>query len=153
MCKALQKLLGSLCIVFIDDILILNKNINSHLSDIKEVLESLRRGNLAVKLEKCTFFQSQVEYLGHRISGEVISYKNNEKLKEMSRPNNVNELQRFWGVANFFRKFNLIFSRVTYPLYQLLRKDKEFLWDETCETAFKRLKECLLSDVMLALPN
>ena len=55
MCKTLQKILGSLCIVFIDDIVVFNKNINCHLSDIKEVLESLRRGNLAVKLEKMYF--------------------------------------------------------------------------------------------------
>ena len=71
----------------------------------------------------------------------------------MSRPNNVKELQRFLGVTYFFRKFITIFSRVVYPLYQLLRKDKEFLLDETSENAFKRLKECLLSDIVLGHPN
>ena len=34
-----------------------------------------------------------------------------------------------------------------------MRKDKEFLWDETCERAFIKLKKCLLSDVVLAHPN
>ena len=144
MCKALQKLLGTLCFVFIDDILVFSKSVNSHLSDIKEVLESLRNGNLSVKLEKCSFFQSQVEYLGHRISGEGIACINNGKLETMSRPNNVKELQRFLGVANFFRKFIPVFSRVAYPLYQLLRKDKEFIWDVACESAFIKLKGCLL---------
>ena len=153
MCKALQKLLGTLCFVFIDDILVFSKSVKSHLSDIKEVLESLRNGNLSVKLEKCSFFQSQVEYLGHRISGEGIACVNNGKLETMSRPNNVKELQRFLGVANFFRKFIPVFSRVAYPLYQLLRKDKEFIWDEACESAFIKLKGCLLSDVVLAHPN
>ena len=57
MCKALQKLLGTLCFVFIDDILVFSKNVHSPLGDLKEVLESLRKGNLSVKLEKCTFFQ------------------------------------------------------------------------------------------------
>ena len=71
----------------------------------------------------------------------------------MSKPNNVKELQRFLGVANFFRKFIPVFSRVAYPLYQLLRKDKEFIWDEACESAFVKLKGCLLSDVVLAHPN
>ena len=102
MCKALQKLLGSLCFVFIDDILVFSKSVNSHLSDLKEVLESLRNGNLSVKLEKCSFFQSQVEYLGHRISGEGIACINNGKLEAMSRPNNVKELQRFWALRTSF---------------------------------------------------
>ena len=153
MCKALQKLLGTLCFVFIDDILAFSKNVHSHLSDLKEVFESLRKGNLSVKLEKCSFFQSQVEYLGHRISGEGIACINNGKLEAMSSPNNVKELQRFLGVAIFFRKFIPVFSRVAYPLYQMLRKDKEFIWDETCESAFIKLKGCLLSDVVLAHPN
>ena len=130
--------------------MVFSKNVPSHLSDLKEVLESLRKGNLAVKLEKCTFFHSQVQFLGHRISGEGIAYINNGKLEAMSRPNNVKELQRFLGVANFFRKFISVFSRVAYPLYQLLRKDKEFIWDETCESAFIKLKRWLLSDVVLA---
>ena len=144
MCKALKKSLGTLCFVFIDDILVFSKNVNSHLSDLKEVLESFRKGNLSVKLEKCSFFQSQVEYLGHRISGEGIACINNGKLEAMSRPNNIKELQRFLGVTNFFRKFIPVFSRVAYPLYQLLRKDKGFIWDETCESAFIKLKGCLL---------
>ena len=63
--------------------------------------------------------------IGHSITGEGIAYINNGKLEAMSRPNNVKELQRFLGVANFFRKFIPVFSRVAYPLYQLLRKDKE----------------------------
>ena len=122
-----QKLLGTLCFVFIDDILVFSKSVNSHLSDLKEVLESLCNGNLSIKLEKCSFFQSQDEYLGHQISGEGIACINNGKLEAMSRPNNVKELQSFLGVANFFRKFIPVFSRVAYPLYQLLRKDKELL--------------------------
>ena len=45
MCKALQKLLGTLCFVFIDDILVFSKNVHSHLSDLKEVLESQRKSS------------------------------------------------------------------------------------------------------------
>ena len=68
----------------------------------------------------------------------------------MSRPNNVKKSQRFLGVAIFFCKFIPVFIRVAYPLHQLLHKDKEFLWDETCQSAFIKLKQCLLSDVVLA---
>ena len=131
MCKALPNVLGSLCIVFIDDILVYSKNSKTHFSDLKDVLESLRRGNLSIKSEKCNFFQSRVDHLGHIISGDGISYKFNQKLKEMEQPTNVKELQRFLGVA-FFRKFIPLFSRTAYPLYQLLRKDIEFKWNDSC---------------------
>ena len=86
MCKALQPLLGSLCVVLIYDILVFSKNNKSHLSDVKHVLQSLRKCNLSIKLEKCNFFQTMVEYLGHTISRDGISYKFKQKLKGMERP-------------------------------------------------------------------
>ena len=42
-----------------------------HLHDVESVLQCLRKGNLSIKLEKCKFFQSNVEYLV--ISGDGIS--------------------------------------------------------------------------------
>ena len=33
------------------------------------------------------------------------------------------------------------------------RENKEFIWDEACESAFIKLKGCLLSDVVLAHPS
>ena len=59
----------------------------------------------------------------------------------------------FWGSQTFFRKFITDLSRVAYLLYQLLRKDKEFEWDDNCEIAFQKMEESLFSDVVLAHPN
>jgi len=153
MSKALHKCLGRLAFVFIDDILIFSKNINDHLEDIREILEDLRSSQLTVKLEKCSFFKTEIEYLGHLINKEGIKHVQNDKLKNMNRPKNVSELQRFLGLANYFRKFIPIFSIIASPLYKLLRKNEPFNWTDECEDSFNKLKNSLTSETVLAHPN
>lgn len=151
MLKALNGVIGKLCFVFIDDILIFSKHRTDHLGDIESILKHLRSANLSVKLEKCKFFAKEIEFLGHRVS--KIRCIQNKKLQSMDRPKNVVQLQRFLGLAIFFRKFIPVFSRLADPLYKLLRKEAQFEWTDACENSFNKLKGSLVSDTVLAHPD
>ena len=153
MCSALSEILGTVCFVFLDDILVFSETKEQHFADLRAVLMKLRAGNLAVKLEKCKFFHEKIEYLGHSISAEGISCVQNKKLRNMPVPTNVKELQRFLGLANYFRKFIPVFSRVANPLYNLLKKDQEYIWTEECNESFIKLKDSLISSKVLAHPD
>ena len=59
--------------VFLDDILIYSKNEKEHEKHLQLVLTCLREHKLFFKLSKCSFFQKEIHYLGHIISGEGIS--------------------------------------------------------------------------------
>jgi hypothetical protein len=59
--------------VFLDDILIYSKNEREHEEHLLVVLSCLRENKLYGKLSKCSFFQKEIHYLGHIISGEGIS--------------------------------------------------------------------------------
>ena len=122
MCSALSEILGTVCFVFLDDILVFSETKEQHFADLRAVLMKLRAGNLAVKLEKCKFFHEKIEYLGHSISAEGISCVQNKKLRNMPVPTNIKELQRFLGLANYFRKFNNICGSfiILYPKYIFL---------------------------------
>ena len=41
------------------------------------------------------------------------------------------------------------------PLYNLLKKDIKFKWDDSCQKAFEQIKEYLISEPILAIfdPN
>src|SRR5262249_19207353 len=45
------------------------------------------------------------------------------------------------------------FSRISAALTQLTRKQIKFTWDEKCEGSFQKLKGCLISAPILALPT
>lgn len=50
-----------------DDIFIYSKTRKEHKEHVKEMLQLLRNHKFHVKLKKCDFFQTQVQYSGHVI--------------------------------------------------------------------------------------
>lgn len=59
-------------IVFFDDILIYSASIEEHLTHLEVVFQVLLDHQFVLKLSKCFFAQSQVEYLGHLVSYEGV---------------------------------------------------------------------------------
>ena len=59
-------------IVFLDDILIYLKTIEEHEVHLCQVLQCLRDHQLYGNLGKCGFFQFEVKYFGHIITGDGI---------------------------------------------------------------------------------
>jgi hypothetical protein len=64
----LRPFLCHFVLVFFDDILIYSKTWADHLHHLRTVLDELRRHQLFVKRNKCSFGASSVAYLGHVIS-------------------------------------------------------------------------------------
>ena len=59
-------------LVFFDDILVYSRNWSEHLRHVREVLNILRQNQLKVKMSKCLWGESRVEYLGHIISAKGV---------------------------------------------------------------------------------
>ena len=66
--SVLHPYLENFLIVFIDGILVYSKNEEEHAKHFPTVLRFLREHQLYAKLNKCSFFQSKVHYLGHVVS-------------------------------------------------------------------------------------
>jgi hypothetical protein len=75
--------LDNFVIVFLDDILVYSKIEEKHKKHLRMVLQVLREHQLFSKLIKCSFYQSQIHYLGHIIfeEGIVVDTKNIETVK------------------------------------------------------------------------
>jgi hypothetical protein len=57
------------------------------------------------------------------------------------------------GLAGYYRRFILNFSKITKPITELLKKGNKYVWSEACDEAFKPLKKLLTTSPMLAQPN
>lgn len=70
--EILAPFLRRFALVFFDDILIYNRSMEEHEQHLTMVLKVLEDQNLFAKKSKCAFGQSQIEYLGHIISGKGV---------------------------------------------------------------------------------
>jgi hypothetical protein len=65
----------------------------------------------------------------------------------------VKALQRFLGAVGFYSAYIICFSLLAAALTKLLRKAEKWVWGEKQEKAFQDIKDALLADTCLALPN
>ena len=101
-----------------------SKNEKEHEEHLRLVLTSLREHKLFGKLSKCSFFQKEINYLGHIISGEGISM-DPEKVKAIEDwpiLKNAHEVRSFMGLEGYYRIFVEGFSNIAKPITTLQRK-------------------------------
>ena len=153
----LTKFKWKTCLVYLDDIIIFSNTVEEHIQHVDEILDCLKRAGVTLKIKKCKFFTTTVEYLGHVIKpGRLeIDHAHTASLREALPPTNKSELRSFLGLCNVYRRFVENFSTKAGPLNELLRKntpDKFTLNDDQLK-AFKELIEVILSPPALALPQ
>ncbi|XP_058185964.1 uncharacterized protein LOC131303212 [Rhododendron vialii] len=142
-------------VVFVDDILIYSPSEEEHQTHLSIVLELLREHRLYAKLSKCEFWLSEVKFLGHVVSKDGVSVDPGkiESVMNWKRPKNVFEIRSFLGLAGYYRRFVLDFSRLAAPLTKLTHKGTRFVWSDACEMAFQELKKRLTTAPVLIVPE
>ncbi|KAH9671466.1 hypothetical protein KPL70_017386 [Citrus sinensis] len=141
-------------LVFFDDILIYSTSVQEHTRHLSAVLQCLQQNRLYVKLTKCSFAQSSVEYLGHIVSATGVAV-NPEKVQcmlEWPKPTTIKTLRGFLGLTGYYRKFVAGYGKIAAPLTDMLKQDS-FTWSPTTEAAFDELRQAMASTPVLALPN
>ena len=140
--------------VYIDDVLVFSPTPETHLEHLKKVINRIREAGLKLKPSKCCFVREEVEYLGHLLtpSGIKPNPKTTRAVTEFSVPQNLKQLRQFLGLSSYYRRFIKNFSTIAYPLNQLTRKERQFVWSTECQESFDKLKSVLTTSPVLAYP-
>lgn len=117
-----QPFLRKFVIVFFDDVLVFSKTMKYHLVHLENAFQLLLSGKFSLKLTKCTFAQTQLEYLGHMVSGRGVEPvpEKLQAIQEWPRPQTVKALRSFLGLVGFYRRFIRGYAKIEAPLSQLL---------------------------------
>lgn len=67
MYMALRPLIGSICHVYLNDIIIWSQNLAEHKRNVRKVLDALCKARLFCSLKKTQLFCSSLRFLGHKI--------------------------------------------------------------------------------------
>lgn len=100
----LKSLIRKCVVVYLDDILVFSRSQEEHVQHLRQVLDILRQAKLYVNLEKCSFCQKELRYLGFIISSEGLKM-DLEKVKDILEwpvPRNVTNVQSFHGLSSFY---------------------------------------------------
>ena len=151
----LKDVIGKFVIVYLDDIVVYSKDQAEHYQHLQIALQLLRKHELYANLAKCKFVQPELHFLGHIVGaqGPCVDPQKIAIVQDWPVLKDNNSLQKFWGVANYFRKFIMSWAVLVSALQALLKKPDTFEWNADCDTAFDGIKHALCNAPVLALPD
>ncbi|CAN8070297.1 unnamed protein product [Agarophyton chilense] len=146
------------CLVYLDDIIVFSRNLDDHLTHVRDVMTVLRDAGITLKLRKCEFFTDTGKYLGHviRPGRLMIEQVHIKSLCEAKEPRTQTELRSFLGLVNVYRRFIPSLSDIAAPLNALLRKGQPlklapFTTDQS--DSFRSLIKAVKTAPILSLPK
>ncbi len=143
--------LHKFCQIYLNDILIYSKILKKHRTHVKKMLDKLHEVDLQIDIDKCKFKIQKISFL------ELLIFINDLRMNsrkvdvirswEVSR--SLTHVQIFIDFCNFYRRFIKNFSKIARSMIKLTRKDHSFEWTEICQTIFERLKQQMMTALVL----
>src|SRR3954453_12556600 len=149
--KCLKDQIGRNVHAYVDDIAVMTRKGSDLISDLRETFESLRKYKMMLNPLKCVFGVPAGKLLGFIVSHRSIEV-NPEKIKailDIKRPTCLKDVQRLTGCVAAISRFISRLGEKATPLYKLLKKSDNFIWDDA---ALQELKRVLSSMLILAAP-
>jgi hypothetical protein len=105
-----------------------------------------------VKFSKCEFWINEVRFLGHVISPEGITVDSGKVnyVLDWKPPMSVTQVHSFLGLAGYYQRFILNFSKIAKPITELLKKGNKYVWSKDYDEAFLTSKKLLTTSPVLA---
>ena len=143
------------CIRIADDITIhgcTKAEHDAHLHNLMQVAHKygvvFNPQKMHVKAQAINFFGCLYDAKGVHPDVEKV-----DAVHALPAPTNVTDLQEFLGMVTYLSPFIHGLSTLTAPLWELLKKDANFTWNASYETAFEQVKQAIVSDTTLRYFN
>ena len=145
----MSKVLTSLnhfAFTYLDDKLIFSKSWEEHLQHLSTVFNRFKSAGLKIKLSKCQLFKTQLQYLCHKISADGLELLPEmlDAIKNLAPTKNVDKAHQILGLLGYYWSFTPVFTDITIPITNLLKKNVPFIWSQ-CHATLDYLKEIFCS--------
>jgi hypothetical protein len=147
---ALSNLIGKICHVYLDDIIIWSSSVAEHKRNVTRILEALRNAQLFCSLKKSQLFTTEINFLGHHISARGIEADKSkvERIVNWLIPTSVKHVHQFLGIVCYVSIFLLSLAESTSVLTPLMKKECNLTfpaWTAKHQHAFDTIKGLVLS--------
>jgi hypothetical protein len=126
--KALKGLIGIICDVYQDDLIIYSDTLEDHWAHVNLVMQRLIMYNIKLKFSKCKIAQTRIEYLSHIIEDGTIrpSPRKTAALFSFDIPDKLTQVHHMHGLAAFYKKFIRGFSEIAKPLRDAIQESNKY---------------------------
>ena len=133
-------------LIYQDDVAIFAENKVTLAKRLKTVRTRLAEKHVTVNEEKSISYCEELQFLGFKISARGIEPDDRlvRKIRDISQPKSMKELEYFVGLLNYFGRLIPNFSKKIQPL-NAIRRQKIFKWTIECTNAFDHLKKIISS--------
>jgi len=154
----LQELIGKICHIYLDDIVIWSQSIEEHTENVKLVLKVLKDAHLYVNPDKTHLFCLEIDFLGHHISacGIKADSKKADHILSWPVPKSATETRSFLGLVRYLADFLPSLAEHTGILTELttITAEKNFpVWTDHYQVSFNTIKSIVVSRECLTTIN
>ena len=109
--------------------IIYSKTEDEHLVCLRAILEQFMENSLKLKLSKCNFFHTEINYLGHKVSaaGMELGTEGLKGIAEIAPPATYTQVCKFLGATGYFCHFIKGYTKIAKPLNDLLQGENSKL--------------------------
>ena len=144
--EVLQGLIHNICECYQDDICVFGSTKDEFLANLRTIFERLRKHKLTVNPKKCKFGLEEIEFVGHTINSEGITFskEKREEVFNIEKPTLAKHLKSFIGCAEYFHSHVRNFSTTMRPLHQMVSdydRNRQLVWTPEAELAWDTVRQ------------
>lgn len=142
------------CYAYQDDIIICSNSFPETCDKLQNVLDIFIKHNLTLSAAKCTFHQTNIDFLGFNINNHKISpiHTNIIKIKSFPVPKTKRQTKRFVGLCGYYRHLIPEYAKLIQPLTKLSSPSSSFVWSEECNSSFENLQHIFFNQPFVRQP-
>lgn len=142
----LSGILYGACELYIDDVFVFGKDDAEFVANLRKVFERFRKHRITINPKKVCLGQDHIEFVGHVINAEGISFsaEKREKVLNFPLPTKAKQLMGFIGLVNYFRDHVDDMTSKLKDLRGMLGDRKKALaWTPELEQKFNYVKNAV----------
>jgi len=151
----LAGLTRSICELYIDDCIVFGRTEEEYLQRLEQVFQRFEDRNVTINPDKTKLGLSEIEYVGHLITQEGVTFTEAKlnKAIDFPKPTIASELKQFIGLVNYFNHHLRNLQQLLKPLNAMIPGYKKgskvkLIWTPETEECYQQvmnlLRECPL---------
>ncbi len=160
--RLIQKVLAGvpldIALPYLDDLAVHTKDVDSHQAALERVFQAYRAAGLKLQPSKCSWYQKEIEYLGHMVSAKgmrpVDGYV--DVVKDWPLPRTRKDIRIFLGKIGYYRRYIQDYSSLATALTDMLVKPEEMKSGKVTtqeEVLLKKRRDRLWEAELLVMPE